>query len=1193
MTCSTCGTENPAGARFCSNCGAPLQDTCVNCGAALAADARFCQACGQPVAPASDAEERKLVTVLFADVTGSTALGERLDPERLKEVMGAYFAAMRDEIEAQEGTVEKFIGDAVMAVFGVPVAHEDDPARSLRAALRMRERLGALNGDLANRFALALEMRIGVNTGEVLAVAEPKPGEGMVSGDAVNVAARLEQAAEPGQVLVGERTVRASRGFAFAEMPPLELKGKGRPVAAFRLLGESLERDRGVPGLRAPLVGRDREMGVLQSVFERVADERRPHLVTIYGEAGVGKSRLTSEFLSWAEARDPAPHVVRGRCLPYGEGITYWPVAEILKGEAGMLDTDPPEVALEKIRKVALGLLTEDIAPDALRAAAALAYTVGVEDPEIPFRNLPPRQVQIEAQAAWRSFFSALAAAAPLVVVVEDIHWADPAMLDLLEDLSDRVRGPALFLCPSRPDLTARRSAWGGGRRNFSSVALDPLSEDDADRLVSLLLSVEELPQDVHRRILERAEGNPFFLEEIIRQLIDEGRIERAGDRWRAVSGIEGVSIPDTIQGVLAARIDLLEAGDKRALQSAAVVGRIFWAGPVAALLNGAGHSLDEVFDRLEGRELVLARLGSSMAGEREYIFKHVLIRDVAYESLPRRDRAGAHTRVARWIEDALGERAREFSELLGYHYDQAHRGAAADPTADRDEIEDLRTRALGHLLAASEDARSKMALSKAQTVAEQAIGLAQSTRERALAEEAAGLAYLLDYRGSDAWRHLSEATEHALAMEPPDPELVARTACRAVEVPTRWPGSMWERPEETAVRRLLDEGLAAAPEGDSEVKVRLLTAVSMWPFGFPDEAGTEADRERGLQAGREAADMARRMSRPDLESGALDGMESYYMVQGLYGVHYPGKHRRLELVDGLADPLEIGDAFAMSSGTELATGNYHRAFGLADEGFRRTEDEMPAAALHNVAWRAQVRFRLGDWDGVLADVERAQDLLGERRDQPPYFAVGAFAAAQFVHQSRGDLGPADRLHDMLTGQLGGRGRMPQGLIAWMVLCDGRRGDFERARRHLESPVWVETFHGSRYLLYECRSTVLAWEMAWDDVPQFLEECREHAERAELVALPAFADRLEGRAAWARGDGVRAEELLTRAGETFRRLEARWEAALSDLWLAEARLDRAGSADVQGPLERARSVFEDLGSLPELEQVRRLSSGLG
>jgi class 3 adenylate cyclase len=1189
VKCPACGTENLPGARFCSSCGTTLEAVCSNCGTALAADARFCQACGHPVAAPAEAEERKLVTVLFADVTGSTALGEHLDPEHLKEVMGAYFAAMRREIEAQEGTVEKFIGDAVMAVFGVPTAHEDDPARALRAALAMRGRLSALNADLANRHGLTLEMRIGINTGDVLAVAEPRPGEGMVSGDAVNVAARLEQSAEPGQVLVGERTVRATRGFTFAEVGPLELKGKGRPVGAFRLLGEAPERDRGVPGLRAPLVGRDREVELLRSLYERVAEEKRPHLVTIYGEAGVGKSRLTAEFVSWTESREAAPLVVRGRCLPYGEGITYWPLAEILKGEAGVLDTDPHDVALEKIRKVAMDLLTPDLAPDPLRAAAALAFTVGVEDPEVPFRDLPPRQVQIEAQAAWRSFFSALAAASPLVVVVEDIHWADPAMLDLLEDLSDRVHGPAIFLCPSRPELTGRRPGWGGGRRNFSSVALDPLSEDDADRLVGLLLSVEELPQDVHRRILERAEGNPFFLEEIIRQLIDEGRIERSGDRWRAVSGIEDVAIPDTIQGVLAARIDLLEPGDKRALQSAAVVGRIFWTGPVAALLDG--DALDEILDRLEDRELVLARLGSSMAGEHEYIFKHVLIRDVAYESLPKRDRARAHTRIARWIEDTLGERTREFSELLAYHYAEAHRGATADPSADPGEIEDLRTRTLSHLLAASEDARSKMALSKAQTLAEQAIGLAHSPRERALAGEGAGMSYMLDYQGTEAWRYLSGAADAAQDLDPPDPALMARIASRAVEVPTRWPGSMRTRPREEETRRWLEEGLRAAAEGDSEARVRLLMAQSAWPFGFPDEFRGPLDD--AIRAGEEAAEMARRLGRPDLESAALDGIDASYMVRGWYGRDWHILERRLGLVDQLADPLEVGDIFAMVSSTLLAVGDYRRAMAYADEGYRRTVDHMPAPALHNVAWRAQIRFRLGDWDGAVDDVARAQDLLGDRRDEPPYFAVGGFAAAQFIHQTRGEVGPAQRLHDLLSGQLVGKGRMPQGLSAWLVLCDARRGDLERARQHLEDPVWADTFHGARGLLYEHRSLVLAWEEAWDEVPAFLEEVKAHAEEAALEALPVFADRLEGRAAWAAGDHARAIALLSAASGRFDELAAKWDRAIADLWLAEVLLDSGDGSAARARLDAAREVFEELGSLPELDQARALADRLG
>jgi class 3 adenylate cyclase len=323
--------------------------------------------------------ERKLVTVLFADVTGSTTLGERLDPERMREVMDAFFAAMRAEIEAEGGTVEKFIGDAVMAAFGVPHAHEDDPARALRAALHMLQRLEVVNQDLTKDHDVTLEVRIGVNTGEVLATTEPRPGESMVTGDAVNAASRLEAAAAPGQVIASERTVRAVRGFRVEDMGALDLKGKARRVHAFRVLDETTTLpERGVPGLRAPLVGRDDEIDLLESIYGRVASEGRPHLITLYGDAGVGKSRLTREFLD--RLGDQAL-VLHGRCLPYGEGVTFWPLAEILKAHAGVLDTDPSDIALERIQKAGLDLLTEDVTIDPGRTTAALAFTVGVEDP--------------------------------------------------------------------------------------------------------------------------------------------------------------------------------------------------------------------------------------------------------------------------------------------------------------------------------------------------------------------------------------------------------------------------------------------------------------------------------------------------------------------------------------------------------------------------------------------------------------------------------------------------------------------------------------------------------------------------------------------------------------------------------------------------------------------------------------------
>ena len=308
---------------------------CATCGSPLPEDARFCPSCGSPTTLPNAGQERKVVTVLFADVTGSTALGERLDPERFREVMQSYGNAMREEIEGEGGTVEKFIGDAVMAAFGVPAAHEDDPERALRASLRMMRRLDELNGDLERAYDVSLQIRVGINTGEVLAATNPGPGEAMVTGDAVNAASRLQGVADPGAIFVSQRTADAVRGFAFEDRGLHELKGKRDRVRAVRLVEETGIGSRGVPGLSAPMVGRASELDLLRSILERVVRERRPHLVTVYGDAGVGKSRLTAEFLRWAESTDPPPTVLRGRCLPYGDGITYWPLAEILKGHAG------------------------------------------------------------------------------------------------------------------------------------------------------------------------------------------------------------------------------------------------------------------------------------------------------------------------------------------------------------------------------------------------------------------------------------------------------------------------------------------------------------------------------------------------------------------------------------------------------------------------------------------------------------------------------------------------------------------------------------------------------------------------------------------------------------------------------------------------------------------------------------------
>jgi class 3 adenylate cyclase/tetratricopeptide (TPR) repeat protein len=1212
--CPSCGSENAPAARFCSVCGTSLGQACGRCGADLPPDARFCPSCGLELTPAPVGEERKLVTVLFADVTGSTELGEKLDAERLREVMDAFFSAMREEIEAEGGTVEKFIGDAVMAAFGVPTAHEDDPARALRAAYRMRRRLGSLNSEISRTHGVRLEMRIGVNTGDVLAVTAPRPGGAMVTGDAVNAAARLEQAAEPGQVLVGERTARAARGFRFQEKGPLELKGKSEPISAFLLFeqeeaeGPAREPERGIPGVRAPLVGRDAELDLLSSLYDRVTSEGTPHLVTISGDPGVGKSRLTAEFLERVEGTRPALTIVRGRCLPYGESVTYWPLAEILKGMAGVLDTDPPDLVLEKIQKVGRDLITSDLSPDPERAIAALAYTLGVSEPGFDFSELAPRQVRLETHGAWRSFFSALARRSPVIVVVEDIHWADPALLDLLEETADRVEGPVLFVCPARPELTDRRPEWGGGKRNYSSIFLDPLTSDDSERLVGLLLAVEDLPASLRRRILERAEGNPFFLEEIIRQLIDAGGIVREDDRWQAKPGVEDVDIPDTIQGVLAARIDLLVPEEKRALQAAAVVGRVFWTGAVGVVVDGQGPpgAVDELLERVERRELVLSRLSSSMSGQREYIFKHVLTRDVTYESLPRRDRAEAHARVARWIEDTVGERRMEYVELLAHHFVEAHRGAAEGPrivTSRRgadpvqgviDVVEDLRSKAFEYLLLASEDARRKLVLGKAQRLAEEALRVAGHPIERARAFEALGEAYVTDYQGDLAWKNFTAAIDVRMKAVPNDREALARLCARAVEVPTRWPGSMTDVPGEEEVTKYLDVGFAHAGKGDDPIVARLLTNRSFWPFAFErDRPLSDEAFNQAVESGERAVEMALRLNRPALVSAALDGVGGAFLARGMGAKPVEVSKRRLDLIPVLEDPWELGDIYAVAAWTRFHVGQYRDAFRYADEGVQKTPPDAPGMILHCLAWRALARFRLGDWEGFFVDLARSQEFLGERSGEPPYFAARPFAAAALAHEVQGNRAAADRFFD-LTQRIDERQGAAKATDRdpWIAWALARRGQIDQARARLWQPLF-ERWKAALPVIMEARCDVLGDAEAWEHIPAFLQEARAYAAEAGLVALPFFADRLEGRAALAAQRRLVAENTLTRAAEGFATLEAAWEEARTRLYLAEALLKARRIAEAREEIEKAWPVFERLQSVRELARSRELLAGEG
>ncbi|MGZ4335459.1 MAG: adenylate/guanylate cyclase domain-containing protein, partial [Gaiellaceae bacterium] len=781
---------------------------CPSCGRPVPADARFCPSCASPITqPAAPSEERKLATVLFADLVGSTELAGSQDPERTRALLNRFYDAMAAQIAGAGGTVEKFVGDAVMAAFGAPAAQEDHAERALHAALAMQRRLEELFGD-------RLSLRIGVNTGDVV-VGEPREGSSFVTGDAVNVAARLEQAAEPGEILVGERTAAAVGGaFELSEQATVEAKGKAGGIVCRRVLRAlSLMRPRGVGGLGHAFVGRDRELEALRHAYARAVEEREPRLVTVIGDAGIGKTTLIREFWEWLGAGSPGTHRRTGRCQSYGSGVAYMPLGEIVREHFGLLESDTPD----RVR-------------DRLGPRAILGLTLGLEAPE----DLHPLAARDRLQQAWVAFLDELVAEQPAVVLVEDLHWADEALLDLLEAGLHDVRGPLLLVATSRLELVHSRPAWGGRARgrDAETLWLEALSDSDADRMIDELIPAA-LPAPVRALVIDRAAGNPFFVEELVRTLIDEGVLERHNGGWTARALAGDFAVPDNVKAVLAARIDLLAAADKAGLQAAAVIGRTFWASPVYELLEDVEPDLR----LLEERDFIRHRSGSSLAGEREFVIKHALTREVAYGSLPTVKRAHLHARFAAWLE-RLGEARDEHAAMLAHHYAEAVRPEDVDlawPGQD-EELARLRARAVTWLGRAAE-------LAVGRSDIEEALGLLRRALE--LAPDDVGLwwatarANALKFDGEAYWEAMLRAIDAADGRE----TLAELYGELALESTLR--AGMWKRlPDDELVSGWADRALELAEPGSrAQAKAELTRANRVDDIEAADRAIAIAER--------------------------------------------------------------------------------------------------------------------------------------------------------------------------------------------------------------------------------------------------------------------------------------------------------------------------------------------------------------
>jgi class 3 adenylate cyclase/tetratricopeptide (TPR) repeat protein len=955
--------------------------TCARCGRENADDARFCSSCGNSLVTRVAVQERRVVTALFADLARSTSMGESLDPEVVRDIVGRFFELAAREITAHGGTVEKFSGDAVMAVFGIPSAHEDDPERAVRAAIAIRDGLAAMAAELHAAHGIEVQARIGIESGEVV-VGDPFGGATMATGDAMNLAARLEQQAEPGDVVLGAAAWEHVRDMVDSEpLGELALRGHTAAIAGWRVRGVSSEvgRPRGVPGLEAPLTGRDEELALLLDAAGRARREQKAVLFTIFGVPGVGKSRLVRETTSRLAADGWS--VVRGRCLPYGDGITYWPVAEIVRSLAAIDADMAPDDALNRLREVTAD---SDVAD---RLALALGLR-GTTDAAAGAAEGGDREIAF----AFRRLIEHLGAKQPVAIVFEDIHWAEPPLLDLIEYLAIWTReAGVLICCPSRPDLLDSRPSWGSGRMEASRISLEPLTEDESRSLLGALLTVEDLPAALRQRILDRAEGNPLFVEEVVRMLIEEGVVEQRGGHWFANQAAANVRVPDNVEALIRARLDTLPAAERVVLQAASVVGRVFQRSAVVALSPAEDSSfpLERHLEDAVLRDLITEERSPD---ERTFRFRHILIRDVAYNTLPKARRAELHLAVAAWLRAWAGGRMDEFVEIEAYHLEQAVRlrgevGARIEPAE--------REAAANALLVSARKALARDDARAVRTFAERGLALEPAAAEIRLE---------LEWLQIDALSRLGEALragELAGALEP-KAAAAGRVELEGRAIMVR-ALAIWIDPESADRQRAIDmlqsarDLLAAADDWWYLTMALEYLGYDGWWLGQMDRAETDWQQMR---------DVARERGLRDREAQAslhLAGVAGYLGEVDLRRRLLTDAHRLAE--EGGSRLMlarterALGGFTAQSDSAERAEPMLQSALAVLEE-FGDVEQQYTA-----LAYLGDIKYQRGDLPGALEYNLRALPLVlehvGYRPEAERHLAT--------VELEMGDLSAAER----------------------------------------------------------------------------------------------------------------------------------------------------------------------------------------
>ena len=828
MVCSNCGAENPLEKKFCGDCGSPLASICSSCGGSNAPDKRFCGDCGAPLAVGGATEvattpaaavtpvaERRLVSVLFADLVGFTTASEGRDAEDTREVLTRYFDSSRQIVERYGGTIEKFIGDAVMAVWGAPVAQEDDAERAVRAALDLVSGVSVLGQDVG---APDLRARAGVLTGEA-AVTIGAEGQGMVAGDLVNTASRVQSAAEPSTVLVGETTKRASEAaIVYEDAGSHELKGKAGPVQlwrASRVVGSRRGEGRS-KGLEAPFVGRDREFRLVKDLFHATADDRRASFVAVVGVAGIGKSRLAWELEKYIDGLVENVWWHRGRCLSYGDGVAYWALAEMVRMRARIAEDDPPDEALAKLHATIEEHITD--AEEREWVEPRLQHLLGLTD-----RVAPDRE---DLHSAWRLFFERMAETGPVVLLFDDLHWADAALLDFVEYLLDWSRSHPLYvLTLSRPELGERHPTFGTRIRNSTALTLEPLDNEAMDALLQGL--VPGLPEELRLTIRDRADGIPLYAVETVRMLLDRGLLEPEGDTFRVSGPVEALEVPETLHALIAARLDGLDGLERRVLEDAAVLGKTFTQRGLAAVSGADQSELAQVLASLVRKELLTLQTDPRSPERGQYGFLQALVQRVAYDTLARRDRKARHLAAAGFLERDAGLDSDEIAEVIAAHYLDAH---AADPEADDADL--VKAQACEWLCRAGERAAALAAPEDAGRAFDRAAGLAEGDEERARLLERAGEMALLANDSEAAEVSLRDARARFEAAGLP------HDAARAT---ARLSLALWGLARGEEALELLEPALAVLAEDEPDENVAQLAAEAgrIHHFQGDDETAT------------------------------------------------------------------------------------------------------------------------------------------------------------------------------------------------------------------------------------------------------------------------------------------------------------------------------------------------------------------